>query len=76
MRILVSPDKFKGTLSAQEVAENIALGLREILTDAIIEIVPVADGGEGTSEVISRACGAKWVTCEAHDPIGRPIKAR
>jgi len=76
MRILISPDKFKGSLSAQEVAENIAAGLRDVLPDSIIESVPVADGGEGTSEVISRACGAKWITCEAHDPIGRPIEAR
>src|SRR5262245_26470786 len=76
MRILVSPDKFKGTLSAQEVAENIALGLRDVLAEATIDIVPAADGGEGTAEVISRAGGAKWITCEAHDAIGRPIKAR
>ena len=75
MRILIAPDKFKGTLSAREVAEAISAGLREILSDAKIDIVPMADGGEGTAEVISQALGASWVTCEAHDPIGREIEA-
>ena len=71
MKILISPDKFKGTLSAREVADNIAAGLREILTNAEIDIVPMADGGEGTAEVISQALGASWVKCEARDPIGQ-----
>ena len=76
MRILIAPDKFKGTLSAREVAENIAAGLREVLADAVIDIVPMADGGEGTAEVISQALGAFWVECKAHDPLGREIEAR
>src|SRR2546429_5468042 len=76
MRILIAPDKFKGTLSALEVAENIAAGLREVLPDAKIDIVPMADGGEGTAEVISDALGASWLKCKAHDPLGREIEAR
>ena len=55
MRILIAPDKFKGSLSAQQVAENIALGIRDVIPDAQIEIAPVADGGEGTAEVICKA---------------------
>ncbi len=76
MRILIAPDKFKGTLSAREVGEAIAAGLRENLADAKIDIVPVADGGEGTAEVISQALGASWMKCRAHDPLGREIEAR
>lgn len=76
MRILIAPDKFKGSLSAREVAESIAAGLREILPAAVIDIMPVADGGEGTVEVIREACGGEWVTCAAHDALGRPIEAR
>ena len=49
MRVLVAPDKFKGSLSARQVAENIALGIRDAIPDAQIEIAPVADGGEGTA---------------------------
>ncbi|HEV3243142.1 MAG TPA: glycerate kinase [Chthoniobacterales bacterium] len=76
MRILIAPDKFKGALSAREVAENIAAGLREVLPDAKIDIAPMADGGEGTAEVISQALGASWMKCKAHDPLGREIESR
>src|SRR5438105_7355335 len=76
MRILIAPDKFKGSLSARQVAENIALGIGDIIPDAQIEIAPVADGGEGTAEVICNARGGEWVTCRAHGPLGNPIEAR
>ncbi len=76
MHILIAPDKFKGSLSAREVAENIALGLRDVLRDAKIAIVPMADGGEGTAEVICDALGGSWLKCKAHDPLGREIDAR
>ena len=76
MRILIAPDKFKGTLSAREVGDAIAAGLGEVLPDAEINVVPMADGGEGTADAISQALGATWVTCRAHDPMGREIEAR
>jgi glycerate kinase len=75
VRILIAPDKFKGSLNAREVAQNIAKGLRDILPDAEIEIVPMADGGEGTAEVICDARGGSWLKCKAHDPLGREIDA-
>ena len=76
MRILIAPDKFKGTLSAREVADNIAAGLRDVLPAAKIDIVPMADGGEGTAEVILNALSGEWIECKAHDPIGREIDVR
>ena len=76
MRILIAPDKFKGSLTALEVAENIAKGLRDVLPAAQIEIVPMADGGEGTAEVICNAGGGSWSQCKAHDPLGRQIETR
>jgi glycerate kinase len=75
MKFLVAPDKFKGSLSAQEVSENIALGIRDVIQNAEIEIVPMADGGEGTAEVICKTRGGKWVTCSVHGPLGDPIEA-
>ena len=75
MRILIAPDKFKGTLNAQEVAQNIAKGLLDVVPDAEIEIVPMADGGEGTAEAVCDARGCSWVKCKAHDPLGREIDA-
>src|SRR2546423_14468065 len=76
MRVLVAPDKFKSSLSAPQVAENIALGIRDVIPDAQIEIAPVADGGEGTAEVICNARGGEWGTCRAHGPLGDLIETR
>ena len=73
MKILIAPDKFKGALSARDAAENIAKGLRDALPGAKIEMVPMADGGEGTAEVICNARSGSWVQCKAHDPLGREI---
>lgn len=76
MRFLVAPDKFKGSLAAREVAEHIAAGIRDDAPDAQIDILPVADGGEGTAEVIRNVRGGEWMTCAAQDALGRPIEAR
>jgi glycerate 2-kinase len=76
MKILIAPDKFKGTLNASEVAQNIAKGLLDVLPDAQIEVVPMADGGEGTAEAICNVRGCSWIECKAHDPLGREIDAR
>jgi glycerate 2-kinase len=76
MKILIAPDKFKGALNARDVAKNIAEGLHEVLPNAEIEIVPMADGGEGTAEAICEARSGSWLKCKAHDPIGREIEAR
>jgi glycerate kinase len=76
MKILIAPDKFKGTLDAKEVAQHIADGLLDVLPDAQIEIVPMADGGEGTAEAICAARACSWLECKAHDPLGREIAAR
>jgi glycerate 2-kinase len=70
---LVSPDSFKGTFSAPEVAGAIAAGLREAGRTA--EQLPVADGGEGTMEVLLEALGGERRTVEASDPLGRPVQA-
>jgi glycerate kinase len=76
VRILIAPDKFKGTLSAREVSEAITAGLRDALPDAKIGILPLADGGEGTAEVISQALSGSWLSCKTQDPLGREIDAR
>ena len=76
MRILVAPDKFKGALNARDAAQSIAKGLLDVMSDAQIEIVPMADGGEGTAEAICEARECSWIECKAHDPLGREIEAR
>lgn len=72
-RYLVAPDSFKGTLSAAEVAEAMARGVREAGAEA--DPCPVADGGEGTLEALLAARGGTRVEAEAHDPLRRPIRA-
>ena len=76
MRILIAPDKFKGSLGAEEVAEGIRAGVRSALPTAEVEIIPLADGGEGTAETIRRARGGEWVWCAANDALGREIHVR
>lgn len=71
---LVSPDSFKGTLSAGEVAEAVCRGVRSAGEAAIA--CPLADGGEGTSDVLLTAAGGERVDAGVvHDPLGRPIHA-
>jgi len=76
MRILIAPDKFKGSLGERAVAEAIAAGLRAVLPEAVLVLAPVADGGEGTAEVIREAQRGEWRSCPAHDAFARPITAR
>ena len=67
---LVAPDKFKGTHSAREVALAIARGVGG---SGAPEICPVADGGEGTAEVLLAALGGVFLERATHDPLGRSI---
>jgi glycerate kinase len=71
--VLVAPDSFKGTLAAPEVATAIARGLRAAGREA--EELPVADGGEGTMEVLVAALGGELHEAEVSDPLGRPVEA-
>jgi glycerate kinase len=76
MRVLIAPDKFKGSLGAEAVARAIAAGIRAALPSAEIQLVELADGGEGTAEAIQLARGGEWMECLVHDALGRPITAR
>jgi glycerate kinase len=71
--VLVAPDSFKGTFSAREVAEAVAAGLRDAGRDA--HRLPVADGGEGTMEVLVNALGGDVRAVTVPDPLGRPVEA-
>lgn len=73
MGVLVAPDAFKGTLSAAEVATAVAGGLRE--AGAQVEECPVADGGEGTIEVLIEAIGGELRSAACSDPLGRTVEA-
>jgi glycerate kinase len=76
MRILVAPDKFKGSLSASVVAETIARGLRAVWPEADVTCAPIADGGEGFAEALCQALGGEWIRLPVQDPIGREVEGR
>jgi glycerate kinase len=75
MRILISPDKFKGSLPAGAVAVAIRAGFARVFPEAQFDLAPIADGGEGTAEIFCEALGGKKVTAAAHDALGRPVEA-
>lgn len=75
MRIVVAPDSFKGAADARQAADAMARGVRDARPDAQVIAVPMADGGEGTLEVLLAAeYGARRRTA-AHGPLGEPIDA-
>ena len=82
-KIIIAEDSFKGCLGSSQVAEAVASGVREVLPDAEIIQVPVADGGEGTVDAIvsagkmgfSGSAGAGIVRTTVSDPLGRPVIA-
>jgi len=75
-RILIAPDKFKGSLSAAEAAEAIAGGVRRLDPGAELVLSPIADGGEGFMEAIATALPSRWIACPAVDALGRPVDTR
>jgi glycerate kinase len=74
MRIVLAPDKFKGTLSASEAAAAMADGARRAAPDADVVQLPIADGGEGTVAAYV-AAGATEVMSPVSGPLGGPLTA-
>ena len=74
MRALACPASLKGVLSATEAAAALATGFRAAGVD--VDECPIADGGEGTAEVLFAALGGEWREAVVEDPLGRPIRAR
>jgi glycerate kinase len=73
--VVVAPDKFKGSLSADGVAGALARGLRRAMPDVRVVEHPIADGGEGTVEMVLRH-GFRPIACDVHGPTGEPVRAR
>ncbi|MCM6777713.1 glycerate kinase [Nocardia sp. CDC159] len=73
-RIVLAPDKFKGSLTAGEVADAVAAGLRRVRPEIRTRWVPVADGGEGTVDAAVSA-GFDRTTIEVSGPTGEPVWA-
>jgi glycerate kinase len=76
MKVVVAPDKFKGTLSAKAVARAMADGIKEVLPDAEVVLVPMADGGEGTMDALLAAVGGRTHEVVVTGPLGEPTAAQ
>ena len=75
MKVVLAPDSFKESMSAAEAARAMARGVREVYPDADCVEVPMADGGEGTTEALVDALGGRWRTVASVDALRRPITA-
>jgi len=75
LRLLIAPDSFKGSLTSVEVARAIATGWLRARPGDSVRLAPLADGGEGTLVAIGAAGGWSRREAEAHDPLGRPVRA-
>ena len=75
MKVLIAPDSFKECLSAAEVAEAMAAGVRAAVVGAAIDLCPMADGGEGTVSAMVAATGGEVRTAEVSGPLGETVQA-
>src|SRR6185369_12276848 len=75
MKVVIAPDSFKESLSASDVAEQIAAGFREVFPDSDYAMVPLADGGEGTVQAMVAATGGRIVPVSVTGPLGTPVSA-
>lgn len=75
MRVLIVPDKFKGSLTATQAAKSIAIGIRAVKPKAKITQLPLSDGGEGFVETIVQARHGRMASMKTLDPLGKPCRA-
>ncbi|WP_069805084.1 glycerate kinase [Thermogemmatispora onikobensis] len=75
MRIVIAPQALKGSLTAPEAARAIAGGFQKVLPTAELDLVPIADGGEGTVEALVSATGGQLLHAQVTGPLGEPVEA-
>ncbi|WP_093089097.1 glycerate kinase [Pseudonocardia oroxyli] len=75
MRVVVAPDSFGGTLSAPAAAAAIAEGWRRAVPDAVVDLVPLADGGTGFVDVLHAGLGGTLHEPQVTGPFGAPVTA-
>ncbi len=75
MNAVIAIDSFKGSLSSLESGKAVSEAIKSVYPDAGISVFPIADGGEGTSDAIIRAKGARKVNISVHGPLGDIIES-
>ena len=75
MKFIIAPDKFKGSLTGFEFCDAVEEGLKKVFNDAEILKMPLADGGDGTIDVVKHYILGEKVAITVNDPLFRPINA-
>ena len=75
MKIIIAPQEFKESLTGIQIAQAMREGVLRVWPDADAQLVPVADGGDGTLQSLVDASGGEVMTAVVDDPLGRPIEA-
>ncbi|AOS64458.1 glycerate kinase family protein [Actinoalloteichus hymeniacidonis] len=75
LRIVVAPSGFKESLDAESVAEAITAGVRRVVPDAIVDSIPLVDGGEGSARTLAAATGGTVIPMTVTGPMGTPVDA-
>lgn len=75
MRIIIAIDSFKGSMTSLEAGKEIALGIKKVYPEASAVIMPLADGGEGTTEALVSATGGQYQSVQITGPLKEPIQA-
>lgn len=75
MKIVLAPDKFKGSLTGIQFCDAVEKGVKEVLPNAEIIKLPLADGGDGTIDILEYHLKDKRTKVKVNDPLFRPIEA-
>ncbi len=75
MKIVLAPDKFKGSLTGTQFCNAVEEGIKQVLPDTEIVKLPLADGGDGTIEILEYHLQGKRVKVTVNDPLFRPVEA-
>ena len=75
MKVVIAPDSFKGSMRSDEAGAIIAEALRASLPEAELVVIPVADGGEGTTDAVVKATGGTICEVSVTGPLGDPVTA-
>ena len=76
MKIVIAPDSYKGSIYASDAARAMEVGVRRVLPDAEVVLVPVADGGDGTLETLVETSGGRIIASDVTGPLGEPVSAQ
>ncbi|MBD3386122.1 glycerate kinase [candidate division KSB1 bacterium] len=76
MKIILAPDAFKGSMTAEQACAAMERAAKAVLPEALIDSIPLADGGEGTVQALVTATNGKTIECRVNGPLGDEVTAQ